>query len=152
MHALIFWFSVGLLTPFILLVGLFLAITAVGLLAIRTTTHGTAYVGAAGQMRMLSQRLATEAQQGLQGTAEAFTRLKRSRDEFADLVQALGSGGMVGGAEVPTSADSVRPALDKVAQLWQKTDKNIALDRWVSERVARKGVRYYAESTVLYDE
>ncbi|HLB14593.1 MAG TPA: type IV pili methyl-accepting chemotaxis transducer N-terminal domain-containing protein, partial [Burkholderiales bacterium] len=111
----------------ILLVGLFLAITAVGLLAIRTTTHGTAYVGAAGQMRMLSQRLAKEAQQGLQGNAEAFARLKRSRDEFAGLVEALGSGGMVGGAEVPTSADSVRPALDKVAQLWQKTDKNIAL-------------------------
>jgi len=111
----------------ILLVGLFLAITAVGLLAIRTTTHGTAYVGAAGQMRMLSQRLAKEAQQGLQGNAEAFTRLKRSRDEFAGLVEALGSGGMVGGAEVPTSGETVRPALDRVAQLWQKTDKNIAL-------------------------
>ena len=111
----------------ILLVGLFLAITAVGLLAIRTTTHGTAYVGGAGQMRMLSQRLAKEAQQGLQGNAEAFTRLKRSRDEFAGLVEALGSGGMVGGAEVPTSGESVRPALDRVAQLWQKTDKNIAL-------------------------
>jgi twitching motility protein PilJ len=111
----------------IVLVVLFLAITAVGLLAIRTTTHGTAYVGAAGQMRMLSQRLAKEAQQGLQGNAEAFTRLKRSRDEFAGLVEALGSGGMVGGAEVPTSGEAARPALDRVAQLWQKTDKNIAL-------------------------
>jgi twitching motility protein PilJ len=111
----------------IVLVVLFLAITAVGLLAIRTTTHGTAYVGAAGQMRMLSQRLAKEAQQGLQGNAEAFARLKRSRDEFAGLVEALGSGGMVGGAEVPVSAESVRPALDRVSQLWQKTDKNIAL-------------------------
>jgi len=30
--------------------------------------------------------------------------------------------------------------------------KNEALERWVSERVARKGVRYYAEATVLYDE
>jgi twitching motility protein PilJ len=111
----------------ILLVGLFLAITAVGLLAIRTTNHGTAYVGAAGQMRMLSQRLAKESQQGLQGNAEAFARLKKSRDEFAGLVEALGSGGMVGGAEVPTSGEAVRPALDRVAQLWQKTDKNIAL-------------------------
>jgi twitching motility protein PilJ len=111
----------------ILLVGLFLAITAVGLLAIRTTTHGTAYIGGAGQMRMLSQRVAKEAQQGLQGNADAFARLKRSRDEFAGLVEALGSGGTIGGAEVPTSAESVRPALDRVAQLWQKTDKNIAL-------------------------
>ncbi len=108
-------------------VALFLTITVVGLLAIRTTTNGTAYIGAAGQMRMLSQRLAKEAQQGLQGSAEAFARLKRSRDEFAGLLEALGSGGMVGGAEVPTSSESVRPALDRVSQLWQKTDKNIAL-------------------------
>ncbi|MGH8695244.1 MAG: methyl-accepting chemotaxis protein [Burkholderiales bacterium] len=111
----------------ILLVVLFLAVTVAGLLAIQTTNHGTAYVGAAGQMRMLSQRVAKEAQQGLQGNAEAFARLKRSRDDFAGLVEALGSGGMVGGAEVPTSGEAVRPALDRVAQLWQKTDKNVAL-------------------------
>jgi hypothetical protein len=30
--------------------------------------------------------------------------------------------------------------------------KNEALQRWVNERIARKGVRYYAEATVLYDE
>jgi hypothetical protein len=42
--------------------------------------------------------------------------------------------------------------LDELAADKSLSDKNIALDRWVSERVARKGVRYYAESTVLYDE
>jgi twitching motility protein PilJ len=111
----------------LLLVGLFVAITVLGLLAIRTTANGAAYVGAAGQMRMLSQRLAKESQQGLQGSADAFARLKRSRDEFADLVGALANGGMVGGAEVPASAESVRPALDKVTSLWQRTDKNVGL-------------------------
>ncbi len=30
--------------------------------------------------------------------------------------------------------------------------KNEALQRWINERMARKGVRYYAEATVLYDE
>jgi hypothetical protein len=30
--------------------------------------------------------------------------------------------------------------------------KNEALQAWISERMARKGVRYYAEATVLYDE
>jgi hypothetical protein len=30
--------------------------------------------------------------------------------------------------------------------------KNAALDAWINERVARKGVRYYDEPTVLYDE
>jgi len=114
-----------------LLVAAALILTAVifvfGALAIRTTTNGTAYVGAAGQMRMLSQRLAKESQQGLQGNSEAFGRLKRSRDEFAGLVESLTNGGAVGGAEVPASSDSVRPVLDKVTQLWQKTDRNIGL-------------------------
>ncbi|HKC43404.1 MAG TPA: methyl-accepting chemotaxis protein [Burkholderiales bacterium] len=102
-------------------------IVVFGLLAIRTATNGTAYVGAAGQMRMLSQRLAKESQQGLQGNTEAFGRLKRSRDEFAGLVESLTNGGAVGGAEVPATSDSVRPSLEKVTQLWQKTDKNIGL-------------------------
>ena len=30
--------------------------------------------------------------------------------------------------------------------------KNEALENWINERIARKGMRYYAEATVLYDE
>jgi twitching motility protein PilJ len=102
-------------------------IAGVGWHALRTTTHGTAYVGAAGQMRMLSQRIAKESQQGLQGVPDAFTRLKKSRDEFAGLVGSLATGGTMFGTEVPASSEAVRPTLDKVTQLWQKTDKNITL-------------------------
>ncbi len=110
-----------------LLALLVFVIATIGWLAIRTTSNGTAYVGAAGQMRMLSQRIAKESQQGLQGVADAFTRLKRSRDEFAGLVATLTNGGTMFGADVPPSAESVRPMLDKVTQLWGKTDKNITL-------------------------
>ena len=81
-------------------------IGVVGLLAIRTTVNGTAYINAAGQMRMLSQRLAKESQQGLQGAGDAFLRLKKSRDEFAGLVDALGNGGSIGGTDVPASSES----------------------------------------------
>jgi hypothetical protein len=31
-------------------------------------------------------------------------------------------------------------------------EKNAALQRWLQDRIARKGVRYYAEATVLFDE
>ncbi len=31
-------------------------------------------------------------------------------------------------------------------------EKNAALQRWIQERIARKGVRYYAEATFLFDE
>ena len=106
---------------------LVLVIAAVGLLAIRTTSNGTAYISSAGQMRMLSQRLAKESQQGLQGSAEAFVRLKKSRDEFAGLVDVLANGGAMAGIDVPASSESAKPALDKVTQVWQKTDKNVNL-------------------------
>lgn len=42
--------------------------------------------------------------------------------------------------------------LDELAANKSLSDKNNALERWVNERVARKGVRYYAEATVLFDE
>ena len=103
------------------------AIVLLGWLAIRTTSQGTAYINAAGQMRMLSQRIAKESQQGVQGNAAAFARLKSSRDEFAGLLEAVTAGGKVGETEVPPSAESIKPALDKVAQVWQKTDRNASL-------------------------
>jgi hypothetical protein len=31
-------------------------------------------------------------------------------------------------------------------------EKDAALQRWIQERIAKKGVRYYAESTFLFDE
>jgi hypothetical protein len=42
--------------------------------------------------------------------------------------------------------------LDDLSSNKSLVDKNMALDRWVNERVARKGVRFYAEATVLFDE
>ncbi len=42
--------------------------------------------------------------------------------------------------------------LDELAANKSLEEKNAALQQWVQERVARKGVRYYAEATVLFDE
>ena len=102
-------------------------IALVGWLAIRTTSNGAAYISASGQMRMLSQRIAKEAQQGLQGNTAAFARLKSSRDEFAGLLESVTSGGKVGDVEVPPTGESVKPMLDKVSQIWLKSDKNVGL-------------------------
>jgi hypothetical protein len=46
----------------------------------------------------------------------------------------------------------VNYSLDELAANKSLADKNVALERWVNERVARKGVRFYAEATVLFDE
>ncbi|MEX2160998.1 MAG: hypothetical protein WD751_03705 [Anaerolineales bacterium] len=42
--------------------------------------------------------------------------------------------------------------LDELAADRTLQEKNAALQSWINERTARKGVRYYAEATVLYDE
>jgi len=106
---------------------LVLVIVALGWYSIRTATQGTAYVAAAGQMRTLSQQISNEAQQGLQGIAEAFPRLTAARNEFARLLGVLNGGGMVGNTSLPPAPDAVRPALGKVTALWKKTEQNTAL-------------------------
>ena len=42
--------------------------------------------------------------------------------------------------------------LDALAAEKSLAEKNLALERWIQERVARKGVRVYSEATVLFDE
>ncbi|MBX6393935.1 MAG: type IV pili methyl-accepting chemotaxis transducer N-terminal domain-containing protein, partial [Burkholderiales bacterium] len=106
---------------------LVLVIVALGWYSIRTATQGTAYVAAAGQMRTLSQQISNEAQQSLQGIAEAFPRLTAARNEFARLLGVLNGGGMVGNTSLPPAPDAVRPALGKVTALWKKTEQNTAL-------------------------
>ncbi len=91
----------------------------------RMATQGTAYVAASGDMRMLSQRIAKEAQQGLQGNGPAFARLQRSREEFAALADALSNGGSVAGIAVDPTGDLPRPALKAVTDIWAKMDKDV---------------------------
>ncbi|HJW90687.1 MAG TPA: hypothetical protein VJ436_08610 [Anaerolineales bacterium] len=42
--------------------------------------------------------------------------------------------------------------LEELATEKPLEEKNAALQRWIQERIARKGVRYYAEPTFLFDE
>ncbi len=95
---------------------------------VRMATHGTVYVSSAGQMRMLSQRIAKETQGGLQGSAEAFRRLRDSRDTFTSLLTLLTSGGDApGGIKLPATSDQVQPVLEALTQEWEKTNKNLIL-------------------------
>ncbi|PKO35221.1 MAG: chemotaxis protein [Betaproteobacteria bacterium HGW-Betaproteobacteria-7] len=88
----------------------------------RQSTHGTAYVAAAGEMRMLSQRLAKASLLALQGNSTAFTQLKESREAFAQLLDRVSNGGEIGGVDVPASPNVVRPQLDALSERWAMTD------------------------------
>ncbi len=90
----------------------------------RESTYGTVYVAASGEMRMLSQRLAKDAAQALQGTPVAFEHLKTSRESFARLLERLSQGGEITEVAVPPSPDGVQPQLQALMSEWEKTDKN----------------------------
>jgi len=92
----------------------------------RQATYGTAYIAAAGDMRMLSQRLAKASTLALLGDPGAFKQLKDSRDSFATNLEVLTNGGELAGTRVPPSPDGVQPHLLALTQIWDKTDKSAA--------------------------
>jgi len=90
----------------------------------RESKYGALYIADAGQLRMLSQRLAKAAQQSLLGNPEAFKQVAASRDAFTAILDRLVKGGEVGGVAVPPSPDRIQPALEALAKEWQKTEQN----------------------------
>jgi twitching motility protein PilJ len=90
----------------------------------RASLHGTAYVSAAGEMRMLSQRMAKASSLAVQGKIEAFAQLRESRDTFASLLERLSLGGEINGLKVPPSPAAVRPQIDALGERWRVTDKD----------------------------
>ncbi|WP_415036100.1 methyl-accepting chemotaxis protein [Azonexus sp.] len=90
----------------------------------RNATHATAYVAAAGEMRMLSQRLAKASSLALQGDPVAFGQLKESRAAFGELMDKLQHGGDIGGTSVPSSPSAVQEQLEALSKLWAQTDKD----------------------------
>ncbi len=113
------------LTP-ALVVLLFLA----GLLVFfnaRESKFGAIYIADAGQLRMLSQRLAKAAQQSLLGNPEAFKQVAASRDAFNAILERLVRGGEAGGVAVPASPDRIQPVLEALSREWQKTEQNATI-------------------------
>ncbi len=107
----------------ILVVLLFVAGVLVFLNA-RESKHVAVYIADAGQLRMLSQRLAKAAQQSLLGNPEAFKQVAASKDAFNAILDRLSKGGESGGVTVPGSPDRIQPMLEALAKEWQKTEQN----------------------------
>jgi twitching motility protein PilJ len=82
-------------------------------------SQGTAYVAAAGDMRMLSQRLAKSSSLALQGDAAAFDQLKQARENLSQLLAQLQRGGYIHGVSVSASPDSVRDQLSALQIRWE---------------------------------
>ena len=92
----------------------------------RESTFNTAYVATAGEMSMLSQRLAKASSLALQGDPLAFAPLRESHSKFAANLENLAKGGVLFDLNVPPSPDSTQPQLQSLANTWAKTNKNAA--------------------------
>jgi twitching motility protein PilJ len=118
----------ALRTQLAILVPLFAVLLAVaaGLvwLNYRDARHGTVYIADAGQLRMLSQRLAKASLQSLLGNPEAFKQVQTSRDTFSAILDRLTNGGEVAGESVPPSPERVQPALQALSRDWSRTQAN----------------------------
>ncbi len=90
------------------------------------SSNNRAYIAAASDLRMLSQRLAKASSMAPQGNPAAFKQLKESREIFAKNIERLRSGGEIDGTHIPPSPDSVVPQLSALTLEWAKTEKSAA--------------------------
>jgi twitching motility protein PilJ len=111
----------------IVFVVLLIAISTLVFIDNRASANGTAYIAAAGEMRMLSQRLAKASSLAVQGNEVAFKQLKESRQTFGDLLERVTKGGEVAGREVPPSPEDVQPQIEALTKLWEETDRDAGL-------------------------
>ena len=104
-----------------------LAAVVLTFLQLQGATQHTAQISSAGQLAVLSQRIANETQQALQGSATSFARLRDSRERFSLLLSALIDGGEVGGHTMPPDSDVNAAGLQNVKAIWDKTNRNTGL-------------------------
>lgn len=87
--------------------------------------YDTAYVTTAGDLRMLSQRIAKTASLALRGDPIAFWSLREAHDRFASYHDRLRNGGELAGTVVPPSPEDVAVLLDNLEAAWRYTSENV---------------------------
>ena len=101
-------------------------VLAIGIVAHvnQEATYSSAYIATAGEMQMLSQRLAKASSLALQGNMDAFSQLRDSHRRFSEDVKALTDGGTLANTIVPPSPDSTRSDLQGLSTIWSETEKD----------------------------
>jgi twitching motility protein PilJ len=104
-----------------------LAISAIVYHDNRESIYASAYIGTAGEMRMISQRLAKATSLSLQGNTTAFKQLRDSNSQFITNLTRLTYGGELASVVVPASPEAVQPQLKSLEAIWTKTQTNAEL-------------------------
>ena len=110
----------------------------------RTSAFNTAYVATAGELRMLSQRLAKASSLSLQGDPFAFMLLRDSHSKFAFNVERLKNGGELFGLTVPPSPEGVAAQLRNLESNWEVTDRNTTQLLGLEKKMVIFGMRTFS--------
>ena len=117
------------------------------------SSDNTAYVAAAGEMGMISQRLAKASTLAMQGDPFAFDQLNDSHKTFADYLEALTNGGTLLNRKVDAPS-AARAELDELRKAWAETDRNaVELDKMRNTLIVI-GIRsrsYVENNQTLFD-
>jgi twitching motility protein PilJ len=111
--------------PFLLL-GLVLSLLALYFLVTHSTNEAerdTKYIEQSSQLLMLSQRIAKDAREAVYGQEGAFPTLKKSRDNFEDVINNLTKGNAKLG--IVASPPEVQTALTSVTGKWKTMRQNV---------------------------
>jgi twitching motility protein PilJ len=113
------------------LVLLFLVSAAVAIVLtfvqLQAIAQHSAQISATGQMAVLSQHIANDSQQAMQGNPAAFASLRDSRERFALLLNALQNGGDVGGLRLSPMMAGAAAQYAKVQAVWDRSNRNAGL-------------------------
>jgi twitching motility protein PilJ len=91
----------------------------------RLSNRDSHYVEQSSQLLMLSQRLAKDAREAVNGQSKAFTTLKESRNQFQSIITRLKNGG----PSTPASPKDISESLRVVSEIWSpKRDEGIRAD------------------------
>lgn len=89
----------------------------------RTSDNRAAHLGLAGEIGVLTERIARLAPLAAQGMAPAQQELKAARARAAKLLALLDSGGALDGKDIAPAAETLRATLSAVQTQWTAYDK-----------------------------
>src|SRR5689334_5958582 len=85
---------------------------------LRHASYDQRYLELTGELRVLSQQIATASREATGGNAAAFDTLKKTRGEFDNVLQTL----MKGDAKAPSPQDLLGTELNGLNTLWAKVN------------------------------
>ena len=85
---------------------------------LRHASYDQRYLELTGELRVLSQQLATSSREATAGNAAAFDALKKTRGEFDQVLQQLAKGD----AKAPSPQDMLGSELGELSGLWSKVN------------------------------